>query len=218
MLAKLQQLRGKRFTPLIWMLVFPVLGWMYAFVNKPGEKVYNLVTDLDRAIPFWKIFALPYSVWILYIYACLVYFLIKDPAVYYKSLKTYVLCALTCYMIYLVFQTTVPRPILVGSDPFTLLVGYIYNRDQPFNCFPSIHCFSSYMVMKALYTSSFRNKWNQTLIYGMSSLIILSTLFVKQHVILDVIAAIALVEVVYRLLSRASKVPAPARAGITRQQ
>ncbi|WP_409343291.1 phosphatase PAP2 family protein [Paenibacillus sp. MBLB4367] len=210
------QLKAKRFAPLLWMLVFPVLGWMYAFVNKPGEKVYNLVTDLDRAIPFLKIFALPYSIWIFYIYVCLVYFFLKDPAVYAKSLKTYVLCALTCYMIYLVFQTTVPRPMLEGTDPVTRLMAYIYDRDQPFNCFPSIHCFSSYMVMKALYTSNFRNKWNQTLIYGMSTLIILSTLFVKQHVILDVVAAIALVEVVYRLLSRASRVANPAGAGVSR--
>ncbi|MBP3961716.1 phosphatase PAP2 family protein [Paenibacillus lignilyticus] len=190
----------KRFLPLISMLIFPVMGWLYALTNRPGAQVYSLVTDLDRAIPLVKVFVLPYSVWIFYIYLCLIYFFIKDPAVYRRSLITYVVCALICYGIYLVFQTTVPRPELVGNDPFTRLLGYVYGRDEPFNCFPSIHCFSSYMVMKALYTSSFRNRINQTLIYGMSSLIIVSTFFVKQHVIFDAFAGIILADVVYRLV------------------
>jgi membrane-associated phospholipid phosphatase len=155
-----------------------------------------LVTGVDEAIPFIKYFSLPYSIWIFYIYVCLVYFFIKDINVYYRSLMTYAVCALLCYLIYSVFQTTVDRPMIAGNDPFSELMRYIYNRDQPYNCFPSIHCFSSYMVMRAIWTSSFRNKWNVTLITGMSSIIILSTLFVKQHVIMDALAAIFLVEVV----------------------
>jgi len=179
------------------MLMFPVLGWMYALMNTvENREVFSLVTTVDEAIPFVKYFALPYSVWIFYIYVCLFYFFKKDIHVYYRMLMTYAICALLCYLIYSVFQTTVARPYVGGTDPFSLLMQYIYNRDQPYNCFPSIHCFSSYMVMRAIWTSSFRNKWNMTLITGMSSLIILSTLFVKQHVVMDALAAIFLVEVV----------------------
>ncbi|UVI32812.1 phosphatase PAP2 family protein [Paenibacillus spongiae] len=198
-------MRMKRFWPLSTMLVFPVLGMLYAMFNKPLETVYSLELGIDRAIPFVKYFALPYSIWIFYIYACLIYFFIKDSRFYYRSLLTYTLCALLCYGIYSVFQTTVARPTLTGDDVFTALTQFIYNRDQPFNCFPSIHCFSSYMVMKALYTSGFRNKWNQIIIYGMSSLIIASTLFVKQHVILDVIGGILIVEIVYRAVVYAER-------------
>lgn len=178
------------------MLVFPMLGWMYHLTNRVDREVYSLVTSLDQATPFIKYFALPYSIWIFYIYACLLYFFKKDLNLYYRGVVTYTVCALTCFLIYAVFQTTVPRPALVGNDPFTWLMSYIYNRDQPFNCFPSIHCFSSYMVMRLIWASPVRNRRNVALITGMSSLIILSTLFVKQHVILDALAAIALVECV----------------------
>lgn len=179
------------------MLMFPVLGWMYALTNNiENQEVYNLAMAADEAIPYLKWFALPYSVWIFYIYVCLFYFFKKDISVYYRNLMTYAICALLCYLIYSVFQTTVARPPVIGDDPFSWLMRYIYNRDQPYNCFPSIHCFSSYMVMRAIWTSSFRNKWNLTLITGMSSLIIMSTLFVKQHVIMDVLGAIFVVEVV----------------------
>lgn len=186
----------KRFAPLLAMLVFPVLGMMYAAVNRVDGRVWNLVTPLDRAVPFIKWFALPYSVWIVFIYVCLLYFFVKDVRTFYRGVITYTLCALLCYLVYSVFQTTVPRPQLSGGDPLTRLVAYIYNRDQPFNCFPSIHCFSSYMVFRILASSTFKTRRSLTLVGIGSGLIILSTQFIKQHVVLDLIAAITLVELV----------------------
>lgn len=185
------------------MLVFPVLGLFYAVMNQPIGMVHSLSTKLDDAIPFIHYFSLPYSVWIFYIYACLIYFFMKDPRVYHLTLASYVASALICYIIFYFYQTTVARPILTGDDLFTKLLAFIYGRDEPYNCFPSIHCFSSYLVMKALFKSGFRNIWNQTLIYGMSVTIILSTLFIKQHVVMDVVGAVLLVEVVYWALYRA---------------
>ncbi|WP_035155639.1 phosphatase PAP2 family protein [Cohnella thermotolerans] len=198
-------LRYKKYAPLLFMLIFPVLGELYALVNKPGPTVYRLTTPLDNAIPFVKYFAVPYSIWIVYIYACIVYFFMKDLRVYYRSLTVYTLCALACYCIYSVFQTTVPRPELVGDDIFTRLVAYIYHRDRPFNCFPSIHVFSSYMVFRMMADSGFRNKRNVAFTACMSALIILSTLFVKQHAILDGLAAIVLVEVVLAFVLAAER-------------
>jgi membrane-associated phospholipid phosphatase len=195
-----QKIDWRKYSPLALMLVFPFLGMMYKWTNRANQDVYTLMTAFDQVIPFIKYFALPYVVWIFYIYVCLVYFFKKDVNVYYKGVVTYTVCALTCYVIYAVFQTTVPRPALTGHDPFTWLVGYIYDRDQPFNCFPSIHCFSSYMVMRQIWTSSFRNKWNVSLITGMSTLIIASTLFLKQHVVLDALAGILMVEFVMALM------------------
>ncbi|MFC5469355.1 phosphatase PAP2 family protein [Cohnella suwonensis] len=197
MIAAIGRIEWRKYAPLLWMLVFPVLGLMYAWTNNTDNReVYHLITALDEAIPFVKAFALPYSIWIFYIYVCLFYFFKKDVNVYYRALLTYAVCAMLCYLIYSVFQTTVPRPVVTGNDPLSDLMRYIYNRDQPFNCFPSIHCFSSYMVMRTIWTSEFRNKLNLTLITGMSSLIIMSTMFVKQHVILDALAGFFLVEVV----------------------
>lgn len=180
--------------PLLLMLIFPVLGALYKLVNRPTEQVYYLGTKFDEATPFIKYFALPYGVWIFFIYVCIVYFFFKDRKSYYRALLLYTVCALSCYIIYMVFQTTVPRPVVTGNDPFNWIVKYIYNRDQPFNCFPSIHCFSSYMVMRMILSSPARNRVNATLISSMSLIIIASTLFIKQHVIADAIGGVILVE------------------------
>lgn len=197
--------RNWKYGPLLLMLIFPMLGEIYARVDKPAEKVYHLMTSWDYAIPFVKYFALPYSVWIIYIYVCIFYFFKKDLRVYYRSLLTYAVCACICYSIYSVFQTTVPRPELAGNDVFTSLVRFLYHRDQPFNCFPSIHVFSSYMVFRLTAGSSIRNKWNVPLTGVMSATIISSTLFIKQHTILDGIAGIALVEIVLALILLAER-------------
>jgi membrane-associated phospholipid phosphatase len=189
-----------KYAPLLLMLVFPLLGLMYNWTNNTNQEVYSLVTVVDQSIPFVKYFALPYSIWIFYIYVCLIYFFKKDVNLYYRALITYIVCALLCYLIYSVFQTTVPRPLVLGSDPLSELMRYIYYQDLPFNCFPSIHCFSSYMVMRMVWTSSFRNKWNVTILTALSSLIILSTLFIKQHVIMDALAGFFLVEVVISVM------------------
>ncbi|WP_068697309.1 phosphatase PAP2 family protein [Paenibacillus yonginensis] len=197
--ASLRLKEQQRWLPLALMLVFPLLGYLYHFVDHPTKHVYSLVTDFDRATPFIKYFSVPYGIWIFYIYACLVYFFFRDRKAYYQSIVLYTVCALTCYAIYSVFQTTVPRPVVSGSDVFSRLVTFIYDRDQPFNCFPSIHCFSSYMVLRMMFTSPARGLMNRLLIGGMSITIICSTLFMKQHVILDALSAFALVEF-YRLI------------------
>lgn len=184
------------------LLAFPAMAAVYAYLNKPGDKVYSLVTEFDRATPFIPVFAVPYAGWIFYILLCLVYFFRKDPALYYKTLTSYVICASVCYCIYSFYQTTVPRPSVTGEGPLEALVRYLYKRDQPFNCFPSIHCFSSYLMMKALYTSGFKTLRNRLVIYGLSITIIISTLLVKQHVILDALSAIILVEFVFWTVGR----------------
>ncbi|MCL6457274.1 MAG: phosphatase PAP2 family protein [Gorillibacterium sp.] len=203
------QVKSLRFTPLLSMLIFPVMGMLYALLNKPHTHIHSLVTLLDLHTPFISAFIVPYSLWIFYIYACLIYFFIKDPQLYWETLITYTLCVLSCYAIYSIFQTTVPRPIITGNDIFSRLMRFSYNKDNPFNCFPSIHSFTSYLVMRSLYKSSFKNRLNRTLIYGTSTLIIVSTLFVKQHVILDVIGAIVIVELVYWFVLRTSLVNRP---------
>jgi len=76
----------------------------------------------------------------------------------------------------------------------------VYKADQPYNCFPSIHVLSCYLMMKAIYKSSIKNRVNQAVVYSNSIIIILSTLFVKQHVILDVASGILVGELVYRLV------------------
>jgi hypothetical protein len=57
---------------------------------------------------------------------------------------------------------------------------------------------SSYLLIRAFHNSSWKKRWHQWFIGGFSTAIILATMFIKQHVIWDVAAAIILVECLFK--------------------
>lgn len=185
---------------LAFMLSIPIIGMFYNVLNTPERGFSNLATDIDRAIPFLKVFVVPNIVWYFFIFLVLAYLCFKDRKAYYRTLITYNIGIIICYLIYYFYQTVVFRPELIGDDIFTKLIGFIYSMDQPFNCFPSIHSFGSFLMMKAINKSIARNAANVIIINGISISIILSTLFIKQHVILDAIASMVLGDIIYRMV------------------
>jgi membrane-associated phospholipid phosphatase len=182
------------------MLTIPLLSKIYSFTNNQNRGVYSLVTDIDRSTPFIKTFALAYISWFGFIAIALGYIYFKDKKVYLKTLLVYDICLIISFITYFLFQTTVPRPTLSGNDIFTNMVRAIYNFDRPFNCFPSIHCMSSYLMMKAVSISNIKSKLFKAWAYVMSILIMISTLLIKQHVILDLICGILLCDVVFKII------------------
>lgn len=179
----------------------PLLSIIYGILNNSNRGVYSLVTDIDRIIPLNKYFVIPYVFWYLYIFGMFVYLLLKDEEIYYKTLISYNLGMIVCFIIYYIFQTTTPRPFLVGEDVLTRMIMYIYNNDKPFNCFPSIHCISSYLMIVAVWKLENTKKWFRIIIGGTSFIIIISTLFIKQHVILDAISAIILGDIIFKFVN-----------------
>jgi membrane-associated phospholipid phosphatase len=103
------------------------------------------------------------------------------------------------FIIYYFFQTEGPsRPVILGNDILSRMLQYIYAIDHPYNSFPSIHVMSSYLLIRAIRNNSWKTKWHQWLIGCSSASIILATMFIKQHVIMDVAAAILLVEILFK--------------------
>nr|WP_204616248.1 phosphatase PAP2 family protein [Desulforadius tongensis] len=182
------------------MLSIPVSNIFYALLNNSARGAHSMITEIDKAIPFLKIFILPYIIWYPFIFFTLFYLCLRDKKIYFHTLAALNLGLIICYIIYYTYQTTVPRPEVAGKDLLALLVMYIYSSDQPFNCFPSIHCLTSFLMIKGINNSTVKNTFNTTIISFTAAVIILSTLFVKQHVILDVISAILLGDLVFRLV------------------
>lgn len=190
--------------PLMLMVLIPIINIFYGYLNNSLRGVHSLVTDLDRSIPFLKIFAIPYLMLFPFITVTLVYFCIYHRKVYYKVISSLVIGMFVCFIVYYLFQTTVPRPKLIGNDILTKLVKFVYNSDNPFNCFPSIHVLFSYVMIKGVKKSESKNLIINGSICIMSLLIILSTQFIKQHVILDLIFAILLADGIYKVVDNFS--------------
>lgn len=181
-------------------LTIPLSNIIYFFLNSADRGYSSLVTDLDRSIPFLKIFILPYLAWYFFIFGALVYFCLKDKKIYYQTLGAIHLGLLISYGFYFFFQTGVPRPELVSDDFLTVLTAFIYNNDRPYNAFPSLHVLLSFLMMKAIQKSQVKNHFNVAFIYTLAILIMLATQFVKQHVILDLLSAVVIGNIVFDLV------------------
>ncbi|MGV8984275.1 phosphatase PAP2 family protein [Clostridium sp.] len=183
-------------------IIFSIV--FYKLLNNGDGNINSLVTNLDNAIPFLKIFILPYITWYGYVAIGLIYLCMKNRRNYYTTLISLNLGILICYIIYVVFQTTVPRPIVTGADVLSKLVNIIYKNDNPFNCFPSMHVTTTCIIMKGI------NHTENNIITGVifniiGVLIIISTQFIKQHVVLDLVFAVLLSEVIFRFISNIKK-------------
>jgi membrane-associated phospholipid phosphatase len=183
--------------PVIAIFTVPLLNIIYTFLNSFNGTAYNLGTQVDSIIPFIRFFIVPYNLWYPYIILSLLLLCFNDRKTFFKTIISIDLGLISCYMVYLIFQTTVPRPNIVAEDIFSRLVVLTYSLDPPYNCFPSIHVLTCYLVMKSFYKSTMRKIITKTVIFSIGCTIILSTLFVKQHVILDIFGAVIFGEITY---------------------
>ncbi|MDT8718932.1 inositol phosphorylceramide synthase [Clostridium sp. 19966] len=185
------------FPKLLLMAGIPVMGAIYGLVNNVNGGYKIMITPLDNYIPFVKEFIVFYMLWFPYIFLGMVYICSKDAKVYYRTISSLLLGMGISCVIFLVFQTYVPRPTVDGSDIFSKLVMFIYSTDKPYNCFPSLHVLESYVVMRGIHSISDKDKRVVIASDIIGVLIILSTQFVKQHVIIDVVGGIYLGEVIF---------------------
>ena len=82
------------------------------------------------------------------------------------------------------------RADLVVSSISEYLVSVVYKLDTPvLNCFPSMHCIISFIFIYVSLTDKKFNLKCKLFIVIWAMLVILSTVFVKQHVLVDVISA-----------------------------
>ena len=186
--------------PLCLILSIPISNVIYMLINNADRGAHNLVTDLDQSIPFLKIFILPYLSWYFFILGTLIFFCFKDKKIYYRTLLSINLGLLISYGIYFFFQTNVPRPVITGDDFLTMLIAFVYNNDQPYNAFPSIHVLLSFLMIKAINKYPAKNYLSLSIVYIFAVSIILATQFIKQHVILDLLSAIVLGGLIFDLV------------------
>ena len=87
---------------------------------------------------------------------------------------------------------------------FTHLVAVIYRTDTSANLWPSIHVYNSLGTMIAIHHSKRFNKTGRIVGDFIGISIILSTMFIKQHSVYDVITAFIMATIFYILFYHTS--------------
>ena len=172
-------------------MIFYMLG--FYILENAGHRHYHVLHSwLDDQIPFCEYFIIPYLLWFAYLVIGICWFVFKekDKREYYQLVSVLAL-GMT---IFLIVSCIWPnrqdlRPTVFARDNiFTLLVQRLYATDTPTNILPSIHVFNSLALFYAINGSpQLRGKKILRAFTGvLTVLIILSTMFLKQHSVVDV--------------------------------
>lgn len=178
-------------------LSIPLISMTYPILNQYRGNTNSVFTFVDKLVPFNKFFILPYVSWYMFIAIFAAILCVLDKERYLKLLITLNIGMITCYVIYYFYPTYVPRPMITGTDFLSNLVLNLYEADNPYNCFPSIHVLNSALIALYVFESEKLNKWIKGICISISVSIILSTMFIKQHYFADVVAGIIFAYVLY---------------------
>ena len=155
---------------------------------------YDLSGVMDYHIPFIPVFIIPYV--LAFVQWIVGYLVIARQGKEYcdKVMGGEMIAKLIAGIIFIAFPTTMLRGEVTGSDVFSQAVALLYKVDAPTNLFPSIHCLESYICMtSALEMTDVDGRYRISMVV-MSILVFLSTVFIKQHVILDSFGAVIVAE------------------------
>lgn len=190
----------------MWLLCygFIYLPW-FCYLEKTVTRKYHVIhSALDDLIPFNEYFVVPYLLWFLYVAAVLLFFMIRSREDYYK-MCAFLFSGMTISLIICTFfhNGTDFRPVInPDKNIFSAMVAMIYRTDTCTNVFPSIHVYNSIGTHIAVRKSElFRSHPLIRAGSGILALsICLSTVFLKQHSVIDVIGAVILSYVIYGIV------------------
>lgn len=167
-----------------------------------GRTAYNLSGNLDDLVPFLPPFIVVYFG--CYIFWVINYLLIsaQGDEHRYRFFTADICSRLVCLVMFVVFPTTNTRPELIGYDIWTQAVRALYQWDAPQNLFPSIHCLVSWMCCIGLRGCDRIPKWYKWVSKFIAVLVFVSTLALRQHVLIDVAGGILLAELACYISNR----------------
>ena len=179
--------------PIIFSIILYALYTSCFFLTERfnTREAFLIHSYLDDLIPFGRFAVIPYCLWFPEIAITLLYvYYFKDEDEFFRDVFLPLILMFCSLPIYYLFPTEINlRPATVpGSDIFATLTRFIYSVDDSRNVCPSIHvgvCFLMSDIWK-------RNTNRKTGIFMtiLNAIISLSTLFLKQHSVIDVFAGL----------------------------
>lgn len=187
----------------LWLLlIWPAYLLRYFLVEQlnPAESYTVIHCPLDDMIPFHEGFVVFYVLWYLAIVGMHLYTMLFDLDVFRRYSKFLIISLTISTAVFLLFPSCQElRPAEFPRDNLLAgIVGVLYAVDTNTNVFPSEHAIGALAVLAAaINTKSLRSPVKIAAFVLLTVLISLSTVFLKQHSILDVLAALPICAVAY---------------------
>lgn len=173
-------------------LALTLLSWLaiYFSVNRlhvaPHRRI-KLALALDERIPFVPQLALIY--FSTYLFVIQPFIILSDARQFYWMLVSFASITVIASLIHAIVPSKVERKEILAKDGLSgKLINLFQKTCKPYGNFPSMHVALSVPVVGMNFMVSGPTAGNITLIWAI--LIALSTLYTKQHYILDVLAGL----------------------------
>lgn len=194
---RLKNVTEPRFRHVLLLLYWPIHGLLFLLLERGGlaERYYTVQCALDALIPFNEWFFIPYLFWFVYLTGGLAFTFFYDVRAFRRMMRFIILTYGATLAIYILWPTRqLLRPAVFPRDNImTRFAAWFYAFDTNTNVCPSIHVLGAIAVSVGLWDCGRFRRPAWRLVFGaQTALISVSTLFVKQHSVLDVLAASAL--------------------------
>ncbi len=168
-------------------VVFLCLCFSYYFVQRIYPGTLNLITDLDRNIPFVGVFVWPY-ISLFPVLALTFIFLVKRYYVFMTAMLSCIIATAIALYMYMLFPSSyMLRPDIITGDISSYMCALVYTHDLPNNSFPSLHVAYALIIYCILGISVYGHiLWLKIAYLVWMLMVIASTLLIKQHHIIDV--------------------------------
>lgn len=189
--------------PFIFTCIYTIIYFAcFLTLERTVVPKYTISCFIDKYIPFCEYFIISYLVWFLFVPAVLFFLMINDRDAFWKMAIMLFAGNMLCLLIYALFPNQVPPKQPVENDNiFCMLVNFIYYTDTPTNVCPSIHVLDTLAAHIAFYRSKAAQNMNKLkLLSGFYLVLVcISTVSLKQHSVIDVLAAFLLCAVLYKI-------------------
>lgn len=193
----------RRYPQTLAFLMFLPVGGMYFLSQWMGLEHRVIHLPLDDRIPFVPAFIVPYILWYLYVPGMLLTTCFRDRGAFRRQAWTLFSGMLLSTAFFLIWPTCIDfRPDAAGPGLLRWLCRFIYAHDRPVNVLPSLHCYEALAVHLGAFGAGRGSKMpvRRALSAALVTLICLSTVFVKQHSVVDLAAGCGLAAGIYALV------------------
>ena len=174
----------------IYMVIYmPTFFWVESLSPEGGFHIIH--TAIDDLIPVVEVFIVPYVLWLPYLVIGMIAIAIRSRTISRKT--SYML--MTGMTLFVIISLVYPNALeLRAAIPdleniFMTCINYLHQIDTPTDVLPSLHVYDAIVVAAGLHLAFPEKKVMLALSDILSVLIVLSTMFIKQHSIIDVISA-----------------------------
>lgn len=158
----------------------------------PAESCHVMHCRLDDLIPFCEWFVIPYVFWYFFIAGSLLYFALYNVEGFRNLMKFIIVTQVVATAVYVLYPNRQDlRPANLQRDnPLSWLVGFLYDFDTSTNVCPSLHVGYS-IGIASVWVKEKSVRWpTKLLVVFLAVLICISTAFIKQHSVVDILAAL----------------------------